>query len=92
MPLYDYRCLTCGYEEEVLQSSSDEHLTDCPKCKAADFKRQVAAPSFAFKGGGWYKDLYGSATSSSSTSSSSTSESTSSSSSSDSKTTSSASA
>lgn len=85
MPLYDYRCESCDYEEEVLQGSSDEHLTECPSCKKSDFKRQIAAPSFAFKGGGWYKDLYGSSTGGQKSSSKSESATTTSSPSSDSK-------
>lgn len=61
MPLYDYRCDNCSHELEVLQSTGDERLSECPECKLPQLKRLVSAPSFTFKGGGWYKDLYGSA-------------------------------
>lgn len=84
MPLYDYRCSNCSYEEEVLQGINDQPLTQCPSCAEQGFRRKASAPAFTFKGGGWYKDLYGSAgsgskkeTSSTSTSESSTSTSTS---------------
>jgi len=60
MPLYDYRCENCSHQLEVLQSASEGHQSDCPECKQPQLKRLVSAPSFTFKGGGWYKDLYGS--------------------------------
>ena len=61
MPLYDYRCQNCSHELEVLQGINEERLNDCPECKKPELKRLASAPSFTFKGGGWYKDLYGSA-------------------------------
>ncbi len=73
MPLYDYRCANCSHEEEVLQGINDQPLTECPSCQAQGFRRKASAPAFTFKGGGWYKDLYGSAGSGSKKESSSTS-------------------
>ncbi len=61
MPLYDYRCENCSLQVEVLQGINEARLTDCPECGQATFNRLASAPSFNFKGGGWYKDLYGSA-------------------------------
>ncbi|MDJ0838345.1 MAG: zinc ribbon domain-containing protein [Acidobacteriota bacterium] len=61
MPLYDYRCGNCGNEFEALQSASEDPLTDCTRCGEPKLKKVPAAPAFSFKGGGWYKDLYGSA-------------------------------
>lgn len=60
MPLYDYRCQSCGHELEALQGMNDAPLSTCPECGNDTLKKQVAAPAFTFKGGGWYKDLYGS--------------------------------
>jgi len=60
MPLYDYRCGECAHEFEVLQGISDSPLTSCPECKEDTLKKLASAPAFTFKGGGWYKDGYGS--------------------------------
>jgi predicted nucleic acid-binding Zn ribbon protein len=37
---------------------NDAPLTTCPVCGEDALKKQIAAPAFTFKGGGWYKDLY----------------------------------
>ncbi len=55
MPIYEYRCDSCGYELEALQKLSDESLKDCPECDAAALRRLVSAPTFRLKGGGWYE-------------------------------------
>lgn len=60
MPLYDYKCDACGHQFETMQSMNDDPLTRCPECDDNTLKKMVSAPSFAFKGSGWYKDLYGS--------------------------------
>lgn len=60
MPLFDYVCNQCDHEFETLQNVNDEPLEICPECNQSTLKKKVAAPSFTFKGGGWYKDLYGS--------------------------------
>lgn len=60
MPLYAYHCEHCGSESEFLQSVQDEPMRDCPNCEQPSLKKQVTAPSFSFKGSGWYKDLYSS--------------------------------
>jgi putative FmdB family regulatory protein len=55
MPIYEYRCSACGHELEKIQRMSDEPLTDCPDCGAAELRRLVSAPGFRLKGGGWYE-------------------------------------
>ncbi|MCC5869002.1 MAG: zinc ribbon domain-containing protein [Gammaproteobacteria bacterium] len=55
MPIYEYRCGSCGHQLEALQKISDEHLTDCPACGESALRRLVSAPSFRLKGGGWYE-------------------------------------
>ena len=55
MPIYEYRCDSCGHEFDVLQKLSDERLKDCPACEAAALRRLVSAPSFRLKGAGWYE-------------------------------------
>lgn len=54
MPIYAYRCATCGHAKDVLQKMSDAVLTDCPQCGAPTFVKQVTAAGFQLKGSGWY--------------------------------------
>jgi len=54
MPIYAYRCTSCGHAKDVLQKMSDPVLTDCPACGAATFAKQVTAAGFQLKGSGWY--------------------------------------
>ncbi len=54
MPIYAYRCSSCGYEQDVLQKISAAPLTDCPSCGKPDFHKQLSAPAFQLKGTGWY--------------------------------------
>lgn len=54
MPIYAYRCSTCGHAKDVLQKMSDPLLTTCPACGAAAFQKQVTAAGFQLKGSGWY--------------------------------------
>lgn len=54
MPIYAYRCETCGFSKDVLQKVSDAPLTDCPSCEKSTFKKQLTAAGFQLKGSGWY--------------------------------------
>jgi putative FmdB family regulatory protein len=54
MPIYAYKCESCGLAKDVLQKISDAPLTDCPACGAAAFRKQVTAAGFQLKGSGWY--------------------------------------
>ena len=54
MPIYAYKCESCGFAKDVLQKMSDLPLTDCPACAAATFKKQLTAAGFQLKGSGWY--------------------------------------
>ena len=54
MPIYEYRCSTCGFENEYLQKVSDPLLTDCPDCGQPTFNKLVSAAGFQLKGNGWY--------------------------------------
>ena len=55
MPIYEYLCSDCGHKLDALQKLSDEPLVHCPHCAAPSLKRQMSAPSFRLKGGGWYE-------------------------------------
>ena len=32
MPIYEYRCDSCGHQLEALQKMSDPLLSECPQC------------------------------------------------------------
>jgi len=78
MPTYEYRCRECGEQLEVVQSFSDDPLTECPRC-SGPLRKVFNSVGIAFKGSGFYKnDSRSKSSSSSSTSSSSSSSSSSS--------------
>ena len=54
MPIYEYRCASCGFESEYLQKVSDPLLTSCPKCGKPTFDKLISAAGFQLKGNGWY--------------------------------------
>jgi putative FmdB family regulatory protein len=54
MPIYAYRCTSCGHAQDVLQKISDPVLTVCPACGDAAYAKQVTAAGFQLKGSGWY--------------------------------------
>jgi len=54
MPIYEYRCSSCGHSLEALQKLADAPLTECPACHAAALVKQVSAAGFQLKGSGWY--------------------------------------
>ena len=59
MPLYEYECTTCHRRTEKIQKFSDAELTVCPHC-GGRLERTITAAAVSFKGGGWFKDGYGS--------------------------------
>lgn len=54
MPIYAYKCGSCGHAKDVLQKISDAPLTACPSCGADSFAKQITAAGFQLKGSGWY--------------------------------------
>ena len=54
MPIYAYKCDSCGFAKDVLQKLSDAPLSECPSCGAPAFRKQVTAAGFQLKGSGWY--------------------------------------
>src|SRR6188474_232806 len=54
MPIYAYKCGSCGHAKDVLQKLSDAPLTECPACGAGQFAKQITAAGFQLKGSGWY--------------------------------------
>ena len=54
MPIYSYRCESCGHAQDLLQKMSDPVLTVCPACGASSYVKQLTAAGFQLKGSGWY--------------------------------------
>jgi putative FmdB family regulatory protein len=54
MPIYEYRCSSCGHQQEFLQKVSDAPLTTCTACGQATFSKMLTAAGFQLKGSGWY--------------------------------------
>ena len=57
MPIYEYKCEVCTNIEEQIQRHDVDEI-ECPVCNNTA-KRIISLSSFELKGGGWYKDGYG---------------------------------
>ncbi|QIK48942.1 zinc ribbon domain-containing protein [Gordonia hongkongensis] len=84
MPTYSYACTECDNKFDIVQSFSDDSLTECPQC-AGRLRKLFNSVGIVFKGSGFYRtDSRPGSSSDTSTPSSDSSSSSSSSSSSDS--------
>ena len=54
MPIYEYRCSSCGHELEALQKITEPPLSSCPECRTDTLTKLVSAAGFQLKGSGWY--------------------------------------
>ncbi len=55
MPTYAYACETCGFaKDEWLKVSEALPELACPSCGKPTYRKQLTAPAFQLKGGGWY--------------------------------------
>lgn len=53
MPLYEFKCQSCGHTEEVIFPMDLRPLErDCPAC-GERMDRLISAPAIRFKGKGW---------------------------------------
>jgi putative FmdB family regulatory protein len=59
MPLYEYKCQSCGETFEVLQKFSDPALRVHEKC-GGHVERLISTAALQFKGSGWYVTDYAS--------------------------------
>ncbi len=57
MPLYEYKCHSCGKTFEALQKFSDAPLTTHEEC-GGQLEQLLSAPAFHLKGTGWYATDY----------------------------------
>jgi putative FmdB family regulatory protein len=54
MPIYAYKCSSCGHGQDVMQKIADAPLTVCTSCGQPTFAKQITAAGFQLKGSGWY--------------------------------------
>jgi putative FmdB family regulatory protein len=54
MPIYEYRCSSCGHQQEFIQKVSDAPIVVCTECGKPDFVKMLTAAGFQLKGSGWY--------------------------------------
>jgi putative FmdB family regulatory protein len=54
MPIYTYRCESCGVQFERHQSFTDEPLKRCPECNKLSLRKVLTPAGIVFKGSGWY--------------------------------------
>jgi putative FmdB family regulatory protein len=73
MPLYEYVCRKCGERIEIIQKMNDAPYEHCATC-GGDMKKMASSPAIQFKGSGFYKTDYASASSKSDSSSETKSE------------------
>ena len=54
MPTYAYACTACDHRLEVVQSFSDDALTECPEC-GGRLRKVFGSVGVVFKGSGFYR-------------------------------------
>jgi putative FmdB family regulatory protein len=54
MPIYAYRCESCGVHFERQQSFSDAPLKRCPECNKNTLVKVIGPVGVVFKGSGFY--------------------------------------
>jgi putative FmdB family regulatory protein len=58
MPIYEYKCPSCGKVFEEWTTSHETTPQPCPEC-GAQAPHIVSNTTFVLKGGGWYVTEYG---------------------------------
>jgi putative FmdB family regulatory protein len=53
MPIYEYKCQSCGERHEKIQKYTDPPCKKCPHCGGA-LKKMFSSPAIQFKGSGFY--------------------------------------
>jgi putative FmdB family regulatory protein len=55
VPTYAYLCTACEHRFEIVQSFSDDSLTECPQCQGR-LRKLFNAVGVVFKGSGFYRN------------------------------------
>ena len=54
MPVYTYRCESCGVQFDRFQKFADQPLTWCPECNKKALRKVYQPVGIVFKGSGFY--------------------------------------
>jgi putative FmdB family regulatory protein len=54
MPVYTYRCESCGVQFERTQKFTDSPLVRCPECGKKSLRKVYTPVGIVFKGSGFY--------------------------------------
>jgi len=54
MPVYTYRCDSCGVQFERHQFFNDTPLKTCPECRKKSLRKVITPTKIIFKGSGFY--------------------------------------
>jgi putative FmdB family regulatory protein len=54
MPIYTYRCESCGVQFDRRQKFDDPPLTVCPECNTKTLRKVYLPVGVVFKGSGFY--------------------------------------
>ncbi|MCM3895756.1 MULTISPECIES: FmdB family zinc ribbon protein [Gordonia] len=54
MPTYSYACTECDNKFDIVQSFSDDSLTECPQCSGR-LRKLFNSVGIVFKGSGFYR-------------------------------------
>ena len=54
MPIYTYRCTSCGVQFDQQQKFTDTPLTRCPECSKKTLQKVFQPVGIVFKGSGFY--------------------------------------
>ena len=65
MPTYGYACTACEHRFEIVQSFTEDSLTECPQCQGR-LRKLFNAVGVVFKGSGFHINDYPSSRSSAS--------------------------
>lgn len=60
MPIYEYRCQSCGTVSDVFHRRMNEPKPVCPACGEDALERLISRTNFKLKGSGWYVTDYAS--------------------------------
>ena len=55
MPTYGYACTECEHRFEIVQSFTEDSLTECPECQGR-LRKLFNAVGVVFKGSGFYRN------------------------------------
>ena len=55
MPTYAYACTACEHHFEIVQSFTEDSLTECPQCQGR-LRKLFNAVGVVFKGSGFYRN------------------------------------